>query len=212
MRLVFLGAPGVGKGTYASRVKDALNIPHISTGDLLRREVEAESELGKEAKRYMDAGDLVPDELVIELLRQRLAKDDCNNGFILDGFPRKIEQAEKLSDVTDIDKVVYFKASRETIIARLSGRRTCKNCGRIFHTINIPPKTEGICDSCGGELIQRSDEREDVVAERLKIYEEKTQPLIDYYKEKGKLLEVNGEGKPEDIVEDTVQKLREALT
>ena len=185
MNLIFLGPPGVGKGTIAKEVVKEKKIPQISTGDLLRAAVKEGSELGKEAKEYMDTGKLVPDELVIGLLKDRILKEDCKNGFILDGFPRTIAQAEALenSDVV-IDKVLNFKASEETIISRISGRRTCKKCSAIYHIKNIPPKAEGICDKCGAELFQRDDDKPESVKKRLDVYKQQTAPLIDFYREK----------------------------
>ena len=205
MNLIFLGPPGVGKGTIAKEVVKEKKIPQISTGDLLRAAVKEGSELGKEAKEYMDTGKLVPDELVIGLLKDRILKEDCKNGFILDGFPRTIAQAEALenSDVV-IDKVLNFKASEETIISRISGRRTCKKCSAIYHIKNIPPKAEGICDKCGAELFQRDDDKPESVKKRLDVYKQQTAPLIDFYKEKGILVDIETEKPIPEIVEDTL--------
>ena len=207
MKLVFLGSPGVGKGSYATKIKEKFNLAHISTGDLLREEVKKGSELGLKAKSYMDKGELVPDALILDLLKARLSQQDCVKGFILDGFPRTIEQAESLVKITDIDKVVFFYAPKEVIIERISGRRTCSNCGAIYHVVNKPPKIEGVCDLCGGKLIQRSDEKPDVVEERLKIYEQTTKPLIEYYKQKNKLVEVQALGSIDEIVDNTIKIL-----
>ncbi len=205
MNLIFLGPPGVGKGTIAKSIVKEKNIPQISTGDLLRAAVKEGSELGIKAKEYMDSGKLVPDELIINLMQERIAKDDCKNGFILDGFPRTIPQAEALgsSDV-QIGKVLNFKAKDETIIQRLSGRRTCKNCNAIYHIKNIPPKVEGKCDKCGGELIQRSDDKPEAIKKRLEVYQQQTAPLIDYYKEKGLLADIETEQPIPKIVKDTM--------
>lgn len=203
MNLIFLGPPGVGKGTVAKHVVKKKGIPQISTGDLLRAAVKEGSQLGKKAKEYMDSGKLVPDELVIGLLKDRISKADCKDGFILDGFPRTIPQAEALdrSDV-QIDRVLNFKASDDTVIGRISGRRTCKECGAIYHVANLPPKEEGICDSCGGELFQRDDDKPDAVKKRLEVYKKQTAPLIDYYLEKAMLEDIDTERPLEKIFED----------
>mgnify|MGYP006287009673 CR=1 FL=1 len=207
-KIIFLGAPGVGKGTVAKKVIDKLNIPQISTGDLLRAAVKEGTELGKKAKTYMDSGKLVPDELIIDLLKQRISEEDCKDGFILDGFPRTIPQAEALDSAgIDIDKAAYFKAAKEVIIQRLSGRRTCKNCGAIFHVENIPPKKEGICDKCQGELFQRDDDKPEAIENRLVVYEKQTAPLIEFYKKKGNLVEIDAAEKLDLIVEKTLKAL-----
>jgi len=204
MNLIFLGPPGVGKGTIAKEVVKEKNIPQISTGDLLRAAVKKGSELGIKAKGYMDSGKLVPDDLVIDLLKKRIKKDDCQEGFILDGFPRTIPQAESLEGEAKIDKTMNFKALNETIIQRLSGRRTCKKCNAIFHITNIPPKVEGICDKCGGELFQRDDDKPDAIKKRLEVYQKQTAPLIDFYKEKGILADIDTEQPIPGIVKDTL--------
>lgn len=208
MNLIFLGPPGVGKGTIAKHIVKEKGIPQISTGDLLRAAVKEESELGKIAQEYMGSGKLVPDELVIGLLKDRIAKDDCQNGFILDGFPRTIPQAEALiKSNVQIDKVLNFKASDELVIGRISGRRTCKKCNAIYHIRNIPPKVEGICDKCGGELFQREDDKPEKVKLRLEVYREQTAPLIDYYKEKGILADIKTEQPIPEIVADVMKEL-----
>ena len=184
MKIILLGSPGVGKGTYATAMKERLEVPHISTGDLFRENIKAGTELGKKAEQYVKSGDLVPDEITIGMLKERI-KDE--KGFLLDGFPRTTPQADALSEITRIDLVLNFVADHEVIIQRLSGRRICRNCGAIYHMKNIKPKVEGVCDKCSGELYQREDEKPDVIKERLKIYEEKTAPLIDYYQKKGLL-------------------------
>lgn len=203
MNLIFLGPPGVGKGTIAKEIVKKKGIPQISTGDLLREAVKEGAKLGKKAKRYMDAGKLVPDDLVINLLKERISKDDCKNGFILDGFPRTIPQAEALEEVK-IDKVLNFKALDETIIQRLSGRRTCKSCNAIFHIQNIPPKVKDICDKCGEELFQRDDDKPEAIKKRLEVYQKQTAPLIDFYKEKGILVDIDTEQSIPEIVLDTM--------
>ena len=198
MRLVLLGPPGAGKGTQAQVLSKDLNIPHISTGDMLREALKAASPLGLEAKAYMEKGALVPDELVIALVRERLSKSDAKKGFILDGFPRTPEQAKSLDESLKelkmpLDVVLYFKTSLAVIIARLSGRRVCGQCGKNYHQVNFRPKVEGACDVCGGKLIQRPDDKEETIEKRLKVYEEQTAPLIDYYKRKNTLSEVSGD-------------------
>ena len=198
MRLVLLGPPGAGKGTQAQVLSKDLNIPHISTGDMLREALKAASPLGLEAKAYMEKGALVPDELVIALVKLRLSKSDAKKGFILDGFPRTPEQAKSLDESLKelkmpLDVVLYFKTSLAVIIARLSGRRVCGQCGKNYHQVNFRPKAEGICDVCGGKLIQRPDDKEETIEKRLKVYEDQTAPLIDYYKRKNILSEISGD-------------------
>jgi len=187
MNIVILGSPGVGKGTYAKILSDKYNIPRISVGDLFRNAIRDKTELGKKIKDYVSRGDLVPDEMVIELVKKRLQKDDCKNGFFLDGFPRTIAQAEAMEKFKKIDKVLNFVASDWVIMSRLGGRRTCRECGAIYHVKEIPPKVEGICDLCGGRLYQRSDETPQVIKNRLRVYREKTKPVIDYFRKKGLL-------------------------
>ncbi len=165
-------------------MKEKLNVPHISTGDLFRENIKKETDLGLKAKKYMDLGELVPDEITTSMLKERLAGE---KGFLLDGYPRTIAQAESLAAMTEIDLVLNFAADDEVIIQRLSGRRICKKCGTIFHVVNLPPKKEGVCDSCGGELYQRDDDKPEAIKERLEIYREKTAPLVKYYQEKGLL-------------------------
>lgn len=207
MNLIFLGPPGVGKGTIAKEIVKQKGIPQISTGDLLRAAVKEKSELGKKAKEYMDAGKLVPDDLVINLLKERISRDDCKNGFILDGFPRTIPQAEALEGEVKIDNVLNFKAKDKTIIQRLSGRRTCKSCNAIYHLENIPPKVEGKCDKCKGELFQRDDDKPEAIKKRLEVYQKQTAPLIDYYKEKGILTDIETEQPIPEIVADTLDAI-----
>lgn len=204
MKMIFLGAPGVGKGTHAGRVSDHYGIPKISTGELLREEVKAGSELGLKARKYMDEGTLVPDELIIDMLSKRISEHK-DKGFILDGFPRNIEQAEALDKITDMDLVVNMKCSHETIITRISNRLTCRKCQAIYNTLFIKPKVEGVCDRCGGELYQRDDQKTEVVKERLEVYEKETAPLIDYYSKKGIVIDVSSEGDA-DVVHKRVVK------
>ncbi|MEW6096523.1 MAG: adenylate kinase [bacterium] len=198
MRLIFLGPPGVGKGTQAELVSEKFKIPQISTGDILRHAVKKQTELGVLAKQYMDKGELVPDKIVVNLIKERLLEDDCKTGFILDGFPRTIAQAESLTftmkdmDIS-VDAVINFQLKDEVLIRRLSGRRVCKACGYNFHIYYQPPKEEFKCDKCGGELYQRDDDKEEVINRRLKVYREQTAPLINYYKEINILKDVDAD-------------------
>ncbi|MDR0903944.1 MAG: adenylate kinase [Ruminococcus sp.] len=194
MNLILLGAPGAGKGTQAEVIEKELGIPQISTGNILKAAVKNATEIGLKAKSYMDSGALVPDEVVIGILKERIAEDDCKNGFILDGFPRTIPQAEALEAMgVTIDKVISIEVADEKIEARLSGRRACTKCGATYHVLFNPPKTEGVCDKCGGPLVIRDDDKPETVKERLRVYKEKTAPLIDFYKGKGKLATVIGQ-------------------
>ncbi len=192
--MVFLGPPGVGKGTHAGSVAREFGMPKISTGEMFREEAKAGTDLGKKLNGYMEEGILVPDGMVIEILRKRLGREDCSKGFVLDGFPRNTEQAEALEGITGIELVVNMKASHETIIARISNRLTCRNCQAIYNTLFIKPKVEGVCDRCRGELYQRDDQKPEVVKERLEVYERETAPLIDHYRKKGILIDVSAEG------------------
>ncbi|MEA3494220.1 MAG: adenylate kinase [Candidatus Margulisiibacteriota bacterium] len=200
MILVFLGPPGSGKGTQAKNLAEKHSLPHISLGDILREEVRKGSEIGKRAKELMNAGRLVPDELTIELTRQRVAQPDCKNGFILDGFPRSDIQAEALDKIFEeqklnLDKVVYFDVSEDLVVERLSGRRSCKACGAVYHVKFKLPKTEGKCDACGGDLYQRKDDEESSVRTRFEVYQKQTKPLIDLYQSKQKLVSIDaGQG------------------
>lgn len=194
MNMIFLGAPGAGKGTQAEVVCKELNIPAISTGNMLREAVKNSTEAGLKAKSYMDAGELVPDEVVIGILKDRIAQPDAQNGFILDGFPRTVEQAEALEKMgVEIDKVVEINVSDEAITARMSGRRVCEGCGNSYHIEYKPTKVEGICDACGAKVVQRIDDKPETVQARLKTYHEKTAPLKDYYAKRGKLVTVEGQ-------------------
>ncbi len=199
MNIVILGPPGVGKGTYAEILSKKYHIPHISTGDLFRREIERKTELGKRVNEYVNRGELVPDKITIELVKVRLKKKDCKNGFLLDGFPRTIPQAKALDKFKRIDKVLNFAAPLKVIMERLGGRRTCKKCGAIFHIKNIPPKVSGVCDYCGGELYQREDEKPKTIKIRMKEYKKKTKPLIDYYKEKNLLANIDASYPIEEV-------------
>lgn len=197
MRLVLLGPPGVGKGTQASAIVEKYNIPHISTGDIFRANIKQGTDLGKKAKAYMDKGHLVPDDIVVSIVKDRLSEEDCMEGFLLDGFPRNINQAEILDGELSkmcikLDKVVNIDADKEILVERVVGRRICKTCGAGYHIKFNPPKKEDVCDIDGGELFQREDDTRETVSTRIEIYEEQTQPLIDYYKEKGIILNING--------------------
>ena len=197
MKIVILGPPGSGKGTFSSLISEKYNIPHIETGRILREEIAKNTELGKKIEETVKSGKLVSDEIINELIRKRLKERDCENGFILDGFPRTIKQAEALKNMTDIDIIINLNIPEEVLIDRISGRRTCKKCGAVYNIADIhkeidgrkydmppiPPKKDGICDKCGGELYQRKDEKPDVVKKRLDTYNAKTKPLIDYYKD-----------------------------
>ncbi len=207
MKLVLLGAPGAGKGTQAQQLVDRYGIPQISTGDLLRAAVANGTELGKEANGHMKAGRLVPDELVVGLMKERLAQDDCKDGFILDGFPRTQNQAVLLEDITDLDAVVNIDVELESLVARLTGRRTCEACNAVFHMLYKPPAVADMCDACGGNLYQRSDDNEETVRSRLDTYVNNTKPLIDHYKDKGLLVEVDGNGAIADIFENICKAL-----
>lgn len=212
MRLIMLGAPGAGKGTQAARVAAKLNIPHISTGDIFRANIKEGTELGKKAKSYMDAGGLVPDELVCDLVADRIAKDDCSGGFILDGFPRTIPQAEALDAAvtamgTKIDYAVDIDVPDEAIVSRMGGRRACVGCGATYHVVYKAPKQEGICDNCGGELILRDDDKPETVQTRLNVYHEQTQPLIDYYSGKGSLVTVDGTQDMDSVFASILEKI-----
>jgi adenylate kinase len=190
MKKIFLGPPGSGKGTAASRIAPKFNTPHISTGDLFRENIKKETHIGIKAKEYIKKGMLVPDEIVIEMLKNRIQQEDCQKGFILDGFPRTILQAKKLAEIIDIDIVINMNVSNEIIIKRLSSRVTCKDCGEVFNTINVKPKEEGKCDKCQGKIIKRPDDEPEIIQNRLNTYKEQTAPLIDFYKNKGVLQNV----------------------
>lgn len=197
MKLIMLGAPGAGKGTQAAKLKEKYNIPHISTGDIFRANIKNGTELGKKAKSYMDKGELVPDELVCDLVVSRLQEDDAKEGYILDGFPRTIPQAKALDEALEkagdsIDYAIDVEVSDEDIVLRMAGRRACLNCGATYNVNSMPPQKEGICDNCGNELVLRDDDKPETVKNRLAVYHEQTQPLIDYYKNKGCLKEVDG--------------------
>ena len=212
MKLIMLGAPGAGKGTQAARVAAELKVPHISTGDIFRSNIKNGTELGKKAKAYMDAGNLVPDELTCDLVADRIAQEDCKNGFILDGFPRTIPQAEALDKVLTskgekVDYAVNIDVPDSAIVARMSGRRACVSCGATYHIEFNPPKQEGICDVCGAKLILREDDKPETVQNRLSVYHEQTQPLIDYYDKQGALVTVDGTLPMDDVFAAILAKI-----
>ena len=219
MKKIFLGPPGSGKGTYSKRISSILGIPHISTGDLFREHLKNQTEVGKKVKEFLDSGKLVPDELTIEVVKIRLSQEDCKNGFILDGFPRTIPQAEMLKGITEIDVVTNLIIPEDILIEKTCARRNCKECGDIYNIADINrdgikmppiyPKQQGKCDKCGGELIQRQDDNEETVKNRLEIYKKETQPLIDFYKERGILKDINITGPPEEMVKVILEMLKE---
>jgi len=199
MRVIFLGPPGVGKGTQADYIAQSYGIPKLSTGDLLRESVAKETSLGKAAKEYMNRGELVPDAVVIGLVEEKLGSPECQKGFLLDGFPRTVAQADQLSAYLSsrgegLDRVVYFSLSKDEIVRRISGRRSCPDCKAVYHLESVPPKKEGICDACGMPLIQRNDDKPETIESRLAVYQEQTAPLIEYYKTRKILGELDGAG------------------
>ena len=203
MKIILLGAPGAGKGTQAEKISEALHIPQISTGNIIREALKSGSEVGLKAKSFIESGKLVPDEVVIDIIKERIAKDDCVDGFILDGFPRTIAQAEALDSMgVSIDRVLDINVADDVIASRLSGRRVCEACGSSYHLVSKKPAVEGVCDKCGGTLIQRKDDHPDTVADRLKVYHEQTEPLKAYYEKKGLLRVVDGQ----DTVADTTYR------
>ncbi|CCZ04833.1 MAG: adenylate kinase [Clostridiales bacterium] len=212
MKIIMLGAPGAGKGTQAKMIADKYSIPHISTGDIFRANIKNGTELGKKAKTYMDQGLLVPDELVVDLVVDRVGQEDCSNGYVLDGFPRTIPQAESLDAALEklgskVDYAINVEVPDENIVRRMSGRRACVACGATYHIVHIPTKVEGICDRCGSELILRDDDKPETVKKRLAVYHEQTQPLIDYYNDKKVLVEVDGTKDMNDVFTDIVKIL-----
>lgn len=210
MKLILLGAPGAGKGTQAEKICEKLSIPAISTGNIIREALKNGTEMGLKAKSFIDAGQLVPDEVVIGIIKDRLAQNDCANGFILDGFPRTIPQAEALDEMgVEIDKVIDIEVPDEKITDRMSGRRVCKECGASYHLLYKKPEKEGVCNLCGGELVQRKDDHPDTVLDRLKVYHEQTEPLKDFYAKKGKLRIVEGQEKVEDTTAATFRALED---
>lgn len=212
MKIIMLGAPGAGKGTQAKMIAAKYGIPHISTGDIFRANIKNGTELGKKAKTYMDAGQLVPDSLTVDLLIDRISQEDCVNGYVLDGFPRTIPQAQCLEEALTargeaVDYAINVEVPDGNIVNRMGGRRACVTCGATYHIVHIPPKAEGICDKCGSELILRDDDKPETVQNRLKVYHEQTQPLIDFYSAKGVLKEVDGTQDMNAVFEDIVKIL-----
>ena len=218
MKLIFLGPPGVGKGTYASRIGPLMGIPQISTGDLVRGEIKNQTPLGEKIKEYSDKGLLVPDEVITEMLKKRLEEDDAQKGFILDGFPRTLNQAGLLENVAEIDQVINLNLADNVLVQKISARRICRNCGDIYNIadihegdIHMPPvlpKKEGACDKCGGPLYHRDDDKEGVVRERLLVYKKETQPLIDYYREKGILKDFHVNAGPKQMVPKLMELIK----
>ncbi|HBM3620257.1 TPA: adenylate kinase [Listeria innocua] len=211
MKLVLMGLPGAGKGTQAEQIVEKYNIPHISTGDMFRAAMKNNTELGKKAKSFMDNGDLVPDEVTNGIVRERLAEDDAKNGFLLDGFPRTVEQAEELENIlsdlgTELDAVINIEVDKDVLMKRLTGRWICRTCGKTYHEIYNPPKVPGKCDLDGGELYQREDDKKETVENRLNVNMKQTKPLLDFYSEKGKLYSINGEQDINDVFVD-VEKI-----
>ena len=210
MKLIFLGPPGAGKGTIASRICTDLGIPHISTGDLFRKAIKNQTELGKKVQQIIESGDLVPDALTVALVKERLNNSDTESGYILDGFPRTIGQADSLAEFSKVDAVINFTISDQQVVDRLAGRRLCKNCGAGYHIKTIKPKVEDVCDKCGGELIIRPDDAPEAIKNRLAVYYESTEPLIDYYRNLDLIRNVDGSGSVEVVVEAT-QKITATL-
>jgi adenylate kinase len=212
MNVILLGPPGAGKGTQATTIVKEYQIPHISTGDIFRENIKNGTELGKKAQEYMNQGELVPDDLVIEIATDRLAREDCHQGFLLDGFPRTVHQAEELDRFLEgrgdkVHHVLNISVAKEELIRRLIGRRVCKNCGATYHIETMKPKVEGVCDVCGGELVQRADDNRETVENRIDVYEQQTMPLIDYYENAGVLVHIDGSLGLENVF----TKIREVL-
>ncbi len=213
-RIVMLGAPGAGKGTQAKKLAEYYHVPHISTGDIFRANIKNHTELGKRAEEYIEKGLLVPDEVVLELIEDRFGQDDCQNGYILDGFPRTIPQAKSLDNDLgkmgkELDYVLNIDVSDDVIVERMSGRRACLNCGSTYHIVYNPTKKENICDKCGHNTVLRDDDKPETVKKRLKVYHEQTQPLVDYYTAQNKLVDVDGTMDIEDIFKALIQKVGE---
>ena len=212
MKIILLGPPGAGKGTQAAGIVEKYNIPHISTGDIFRKNIKEGTELGKKAKEYMDKGLLVPDELTVGLVTDRISQDDCKNGFMLDGFPRNVSQAKYLDSFLQktniaLDKVVNIEVDKSILVERAVGRRICKSCGATFHIEFNPPKENGVCDVCSGELYQRADDTEETVSKRIQVYLDETKPLVNYYSSQGIIANINGQQSIEKVFEDIVDAL-----
>lgn len=213
MRIVLLGPPGAGKGTQAKKIADKFGIPHISTGDILRKAIADKTLLGKQAAEYLEKGLLVPDDLVIAMVKSRLDMEDCINGFLFDGFPRTVKQAESLDEYMQekgiqLDIVLNIEVKQNTLIERFTGRQVCEQCGATYNIKSSPPKEPGLCDKCGGRLIIRDDDKPETVKKRLEIYETSTAPLIGYYKEKNLLINIDGSGSIDDVFEDILERLK----
>jgi adenylate kinase len=206
-RILLLGAPGAGKGTQSKRLAEHYDIEHVTTGDALRANKDMETEYGT-PREYMEAGELVPDEVVNEIVAEALADAD---GFVLDGYPRNLDQAEYLADITDLDAVLLLDVSRDELVDRLTGRRVCPECGASYHVEFEPPEETGVCDECGGDLAQREDDQEDTVRERLRVYEENTEPVVEHYRDAGALLEVDGEASPDEVFESVREAVEERV-
>ncbi len=213
MNILIMGPPGAGKGTQASRITSFFEIPHISTGDMFRAEIKQASELGKRIKSYLDTGQLVPDEVTVEVIKKRLQQADTQKGFLLDGFPRTIPQAEALDGILkemgrSLDLVINIKVDPQVLLDRMTGRRVCQKCGATYHVVNQPPRVEGVCDLCEGELYQRSDDTVETVSNRLDVYQKQTAPLLEYYQQRGIVAEVNGEQSIDDVFKEIEQLIR----
>lgn len=212
MNLVIFGPPGGGKGTYSTRVSERYEIPHIATGDIFREQVSEGTELGKKIEGYLDRGELVPDEVVNSVIEERLSKPDCEDGFILDGYPRTVLQAKKLDKITEIDLVINLDVSEDVIVARLSSRRICEDCGEIYNLKFLPPEEEGICDKCGGELYQREDDKPEVIRKRFEEYQEKAEPLLEFYMGKTSVRDIPiPEERPIDEIMDEIHDAIEKI-
>ena len=211
MKIIMLGPPGSGKGTYSKKLSPLLGVPHISTGDIFREHIKNRTEIGMKVKDNIDAGKLVADDIVMDVVKERLSREDAKKGFIFDGFPRTIVQAQEFDKLLKVDVVINLNVPEEIVIKRLSSRRQCRKCGAIFNVLTLKPKTEGICDKCGGELYQRDDDKEDVIRSRLEVYRKQTQPLIDYYKDKGLILDIVNnklDTPPEEVLEKIMEELK----
>lgn len=212
MKILLMGPPGAGKGTQAEKLTEILQVPHISTGDMFRSAIKEETQMGMLAKSYMDKGELVPDEVTVGIVKDRIAEDDCKKGFLLDGFPRTVVQADALEKILEelgikLDSVVNIEVPLEELIGRLTGRRICKSCGATYHMLFNPPAQEGFCDKCGGQLYQRDDDTEETAKNRLEVYEKQTAPLLEYYKNTGLLVNVNGNQSMDDVLAEILKVL-----
>ena len=204
---VFLGPQGSGKGTVIGKIKDKYGVPHISTGDMFREALKEGTEFGKKAQEYMNRGELVPDDVTCGMVNERVGRDDCVDGYMLDGFPRNLKQAKALAEITTINTAVLLDVPEEISLERLSGRRQCRECGTIFHLQFVPPKVDGVCDKCGGELYQREDDKPEAIKERLAIYRAETMPIVGFYEEAGVLVKVDGSATPDEVAAEIVAKL-----